>query len=50
MFSGSGVNVKIGAVNQTEKDYHDGNVAHGCGSKDVYVIPEAWTRVIIHRM
>lgn len=36
--------VKIGAVNQTEKDYHDGNVGHRCVSKDVHVIPKAWTK------
>lgn len=36
--------MKIGAVNQTEKDYHDGNVGHRCVSKDVHVIPKAWTK------
>lgn len=39
-----GVIVKIGAVNQTEKGCHNGNVGHRCGSKDIYMIVKAWTK------
>lgn len=38
------MNVKIGVVNQTEKDYNDGNAVYECGSKDIYIIPKAWTK------
>lgn len=39
-----GRNVKIGAVNQIKKDYHDGNGVYEVVQKDMCMIPKAWTK------